>query len=236
MTVRHDLAPTGVLRVSINLGNPVLVQGDAAAPTGVTVDIAGEVAGRLGVPLQLHCFPSARHSFESMERGLSDLCFLAVDPARQRSVAFTAPYAVIEGAFAVPLASPIVATGDVDRAGVRIAVTSGSAYDLHLSRTLQHASVVRGDEAVAIFLEHHLEVVAGIRGPMAQLAAHRGDLRLLQPSFMDIHQAVGTPADRSADAVRFLARLVEQLKASGFVAEALRRSGRADVAVAGPAG
>ena len=236
MAVRNELAPTGVLRAAINLGNPVLVQGDAAAPTGVTVDIAGEVAARLGVPLQLHCFPSARQSFESIERGLSDLCFLAVDPARQRSVAFTAPYAVIEGSYVVAHTSPIVATGEVDRAQVRVAVTSGSAYDLHLSRTLQHASVVRGDDAVALFLEQRLEVVAGIRGPMAQLAAHRGNLRLLEPSFMEINQAVGTAPDRGAEAVRFLGRLVEELKATGFIAEALRRSGRADVVVAEPAG
>ena len=97
--VVHDLAPTGVLRASINLGNPVLAQGTPEQPSGVTVDLAREVAGRLGVPLELVCFDAARKSLEAMTDGRADLCFLAVDPSRAQEVAFTAPYVVIEGVY-----------------------------------------------------------------------------------------------------------------------------------------
>src|SRR3954463_2075793 len=97
--VARDLAPTGVLRASINLGNPVLAQGTPDAPSGVTVEIADELGARLGVPVAPVCFPAARESFEAMVTGRADICFLAVDPARATAVAFTPPYAVIEGVY-----------------------------------------------------------------------------------------------------------------------------------------
>jgi polar amino acid transport system substrate-binding protein len=233
--VVKDLAPTGVLRASINLGNPVLAQGTAADPGGVTVDIAREVGARLDVPVELVCFDAARKSFEAMAEGRADLCFLAVEPAREAEVAFTAPYVVIEGVFAVPRDSVLAAVDDVDRAGVRIGVKRGSAYDLFLSRTLRHATVVRGDEGVDVFRAQDLEVAAGIRQPMTEYTARHPGLRLLEGPFMQIRQAVGTTVTRRPDTVAFLRALVEELKADGFVAEALRRAGRSDALVAPPA-
>ena len=135
-TIVTDLAPTGTLRASINLGNPVLAQGTPTAPSGVTVDIAREIGARLGVPVDLVCFDAARKSYEAMATGRADICFLAIEPAREAEVAFTAPYVLIEGVFAVPQDSPLARSADVDRAGVRIGVKHGSAYDLFLSRTL----------------------------------------------------------------------------------------------------
>ena len=233
--IARDLAPTGVLRASINLGNPVLAQGTPDAPRGVTVDIAHAVGERLGVPVELVCFDAARRSFEAMVTGEADLCFLAVDPARATEVAFTAPYVVIEGVYVVPVDSPVRSVADVDRAGVRVGVKQGSAYDLFLTRTLAHAGIIRGDEGVDVFVTESLEVGAGIREPVTAFAAGRVDVRLVDEAFMQIEQAVGTTRTREAATVAFLHDLVEELKASGFVAEALTRSGQVGAAVAPPA-
>jgi polar amino acid transport system substrate-binding protein len=230
-----DLAPTGVLRASINLGNPVLAQGTPSEPTGVTVDIARALGGRLGLPVELTCFHAARESFQSMTRGLADVCFLAIDPAREETVAFTAPYALIEGVFAVPHDSSLLSATDVDRPGVRVGVKEGSAYDLYLTRTLEHATVVRGPEGTTVFTDERLEVAAGIRQPILDFLAVRPDLRMLEPRFMEIRQALGTTRTRSQETVAFLHTFVEDLKSSGFVADALHRSGRRDATVAPPA-
>jgi len=222
--IASDLAPTGILRASINLGNPVLAQGTATAPTGVTVDIAREVGARLGVPVQFVCFDAARKSYEAMLAGQADLCFLAIEPAREAEIAFTAPYVVIEGVFAVPQDSPFSTAADVDRSGVRIGVKRGSAYDLFLTRTLQHASVVRGEEGVDEFRAQGLEVAAGIRQPMTEYVRTHPDVRLIDDRFMQIRQAVGASTTKRAETVQFLRDLVEDLKATGFVADALRRT------------
>ncbi|MDX6239286.1 MAG: polar amino acid transport system substrate-binding protein [Kribbellaceae bacterium] len=232
--ITEDLAPAGTLRASINLGNPVLAQGTPTAPTGVTVDLARELGARLGVPVELVCFDAARKSFEAMTTGRADICFLAVEPARAADIAFTAPYVVIEAVFVVPQDSPITEAADVDREGVRIGVNSGSAYDLFLSRTLQHASVVRGDDGVDLFRAEGLEVAAGIRQPMTDFVNTHQGLRLIEPPFMEIKQAMGTTKTRTPDTVEFLRAFVEELKASGFVADALRRANRADATVAPP--
>jgi polar amino acid transport system substrate-binding protein len=229
-----DLAPGGVLRASINLGNPILAQGTPAEPAGVTVDIAREIAARLDVPVEFVCFTAARDSFEAMMTGQADVCFLAIEPAREAEVAFTAPYVLIEGVFAVPDQSPLATVEDVDSEGVRIGVNRGSAYDLFLSRTLRHATVVRGAEGTEQFLTQNLEAVAGIREPMTEFVAAHPGLRLIDGRFMQIRQAVGTAKTKRPETTRFLYELVEELKATGFVADSVRRSGQT-AAVAPPA-
>jgi polar amino acid transport system substrate-binding protein len=226
VTIAADLAPTGVLRASINLGNPVLAQGSVADPSGVTVDIAWEVGARLGLPVELVCFDAARKSFEALASGAADLCFLAIEPAREAEVAFTAPYVEIEGVYAVPVDSPVRDPDDVDRPGVRVGVKSGSAYDLFLTRTLRNATVVRGDDGVDVFRTEGLEVAAGIRQPITAFVASNSDVRLVEERFMAIRQAVGTTKDRQPETVAFLRELVAELKKNGFVAESLRRAGQ----------
>jgi polar amino acid transport system substrate-binding protein len=222
----HDLAPTGVLRASINLGNPVLAGGTDDAPSGVTVDLAVEIARRLGVPAELHCFDAARKSFEALHTGVADLGFLAVEPEREADLVFTAPYVVIEGVFVVPADSTVHTTQDVDRHGVRVGVKRGSAYDLHLTRSLATAEVVRGDEGLDAFTDGGLEVGAGIRQPVtAWLGSHPG-YRLVEPAFMQIRQAVATARSHQAMSVDFLRETVQELVGSGFVREALRRAGQ----------
>ncbi|MDU0314487.1 transporter substrate-binding domain-containing protein [Phycicoccus sp. M110.8] len=231
-TVVGELAPTGALRVSINLGNPVLAQGDSGAPRGVTVDIARELGRRLGVPVQTLCFDAARKSYEAMADGRADLCFLAVDPAREEQVAFTRPYVAIEGVYVVREESPVRTAQDVDRAGVRVGVKEGSAYDLHLTRELTGAEVVRGSEGVDVFVAEGLEVGAGIRQPVEAFVDSHAGYRVAEPAFMQIRQAVGTPRGRSEAAVAGLDALVGDLVAEGFVARSLERSGQSPTLVA----
>jgi polar amino acid transport system substrate-binding protein len=229
-----DLAPGGVLRASINLGNPVLAQGTPDAPRGVTVDLAREIASRLGVPAEFRCFAAARESFEAASTGQADICFLAIEPAREAEVAFTAPYVLIEGVFAVPMDSDITTIAGVDRDGVRIGVKKGAAYDLFLSRTLRHASLIRGDEEADAFDDLGADVAAGIRQPMTGYVRDHPGFRLLDGRFMEIRQALGTSTSRSPETIAFLRAFVEELKAGGFVADALRRSDQPDATVAPP--
>jgi polar amino acid transport system substrate-binding protein len=233
--VVSDLVPSGVLRAAINLGNPVLAQGTVAAPAGVTVDIARELARRLGVAVELTGVGAARDSFAAMQQGRADVCFLAIEPARAAEVAFTAPYLVIEGVFVVPSGSRLASVADVDAPGVRVGVNEGSAYDLFLSRTLQQAALVRGPDGLAELRGQHLEAGAGIRQVISGFVAGHPEFRMIGEAFMQIRQAMGTTLTRRPETVAFLAAFVEDLKASGFIAGALQRSGQDSALVAPPA-
>ncbi|EJT97478.1 extracellular solute-binding protein family 3 [Dacryopinax primogenitus] len=232
--IAKDLAPTGTLRASINIGNPILAQGTLDVPTGPTVDISHEVARRLGLPLQLIAFNAARKSFEAMNEGRADICYLAIEPVRAAEVSFTAPYVLIEGVFAVPVDSPIKTVEDADKPGVRIGVNEGSAYHLYLSRTLKHATCVFGDgDGQDVFRANKLEAAAGVRGPVLAYVAKNPDLRVIPERFMVIQQAVGIKKGKSPETVQWLSDLVGELRASGFVAQALERAGQ-DPALAAP--
>jgi polar amino acid transport system substrate-binding protein len=238
--VVKDFAPTGKLRAALNLGNSVLVQKDANGEVrGVTVDLARELAKRLGVPLEFTQFEAAGKVFEALKTGAWDIAFLAVEPVRAAEIDFTAPYVIIEGTYMVLKDSPLKAIADVDRPGVRIAVGRGSAYDLYLTRTLKNAQLVRaatggGRAMIDLFFAEKLEVAAGVKQPLVAYAKTDPNVRVMDGRFMEIQQAMGTPKGRTA-AATYLRGFVEEMKASGFVAEALKRSNQPDAAVAPPA-
>jgi polar amino acid transport system substrate-binding protein len=234
--VVKNLVPTGVLRAAINIGNPVLVQADPAGgtPTGVTMDLARELARHLGVALEPTVIDGAGKSFETLKAAKCDIGFLAIEPARAAEIAFTAPYVIIEGVYAVHADSTIKANADVDRAGVRIAVNKGAAYDLYLTRSLKHATLARSEESFEAFLRDKLDAVAGVKQAVVRFAAENKGVRVLDGRFMEIQQAMCLPKGRDA-AARYLSGFVEEMKASGFVADALKRSNQPDATVAPPA-
>ena len=235
--VVKDLAPMGKLRVAINFGNSVLAQKDPATgeARGVSVDLARELGRRLNVPIDLITFDAAGKVFDALKAGALDIAFLAIDPARAAEIAFTAPYVLIEGTYMVPVDSPLRSIEDVDRDGVRIAVGKGSADDLYLTRAVKHAQLVRAPTspaAIELFLKDKLEAAGGVKQPLVQFAKTNPNVRVMDGRFMAIQQAMGTPKGREAGA-RYLGMFVEEMKATGFVAEALLRSG-VDATVAPP--
>jgi polar amino acid transport system substrate-binding protein len=230
--------PTGTLRASINLGNPILAGRDAAGePCGVSVDLARAFAQRLVVGLELVVFDTAGKSVQAVTDEQADIGFFAIDPSRGAGISFTAPYVLIEGCYLVRDDSPIRGNDEVDRAGRTVVVGQGSAYDLFLTRELKHASIVRAPTSPAVvdtFIERNAEVAAGVRQQLEADARRRGGLRLLDGRFMVIQQAMGTPKGRGAAAAACLAQFVEEMKASGFVAAALARHGIEGASVAPP--
>jgi polar amino acid transport system substrate-binding protein len=229
--VLKDLAPTGTLRASINLGNMVLAQGTPDAPSGITPELARELGKRLGVPVALSCFDAAGKAFEAMKAGQVDIVFLAIEPVRAAEIEFTAPYVIIEGVYMVPKDSPLQTPADVDQPGIRIGVNKASAYDLFLTRSLKNATLVRGEDGAELFIDQKLEAAGGVKQALQQFAKGRTDVRLLPQRFMEIQQAMGTAKGRLAGAA-YLRSFIEELKANGFVADALRRSNQPDAAVA----
>jgi len=223
-----DLAPSGRLRAAINFGNPVLARRDPGTdePGGISADLARELARRLGVAIEFVRYDSAGKVVEGQKSAAWDVCFLAIDPLRAADITFTAPYVVIEGVYMVADASPFHGNADVDHPGRRVGVITGSAYDLFLSRELKQATIVRAgsiDGVVELWSSGSLDAVAGVKPQLEAIAKRLPGVRLLPERFMAINQAMGTPRDRDAGA-RYLQAFVDEMKASGFVAQAFVRN------------
>lgn len=238
-SVIQAFAPQGRLRASINLGNPILAGKDeAGAAKGVSVDLARAFGERLGVPVELVVFDTAGKSVDAVAGEQADIGFFAIDPKRGEHIALTGPYVLIEGCYLVRNDSPLQSNEEVDRAGTRVVVGKGSAYDLYLSRELRDAQVVHAPSSPAVvqhFVDSGAEVAAGVKQQLEFDAQRLGGLRLLPGRFMVIRQAMGCPRSRGAEAAAVLAAFVEEMKASGFVAHALKRHGIEGASVA-PAG
>ena len=230
-----ELGATGKLRAAINLGNPILAsRGAGGDPQGVSVDLAREAARRLGLPIELVVFNSAGSVVEAVKAKQVDLAFVAIDPVRAADMEYTAPYVIIEGAYLVRNGSPLQRNEDVDRPGTRVVVGGGSAYDLFLTRELKAAALVRAPTSPAVtdmFLNQNLEVAAGVKQQLEADAQRVSGVRLLPGRFMVIEQAMGVPKGRLA-AQAWLSAYIEEMKASGFVAAALKRHAIQGAAVA----
>jgi polar amino acid transport system substrate-binding protein len=223
---RAELGGTGTLRAAINFGNPILAsRGADGEARGVSVDLAREAGRRLGLPVDLVLFASAGSVVDAVKARRVDLAFVAIDPVRGADMDYTAPYVIIEGAYLVRSDSPLRRNDEVDRAGTRIAVGRGSAYDLFLTREIKAATLVRAPtspEVTDLFLTQRLDVAAGVKQQLESDARRVGGVRLLPGRFMVIEQAMGVPKGRAA-AQAWLGAFIEEMKASGFVAEALQR-------------
>lgn len=224
----HDFAPSGRLRGAINFGNPVLARrGDDGAPAGVTVDLAAALARSLGVGLELVPFERALDVAAAAEQDAWDVCFLAIDPARSRVIAFTEPYVRISGCYLVRTGVAAQSSEDVVTNSLRVGVVRGSAYTLFLSRKAgaEHLVTLPSfDHALEAFDTAEVDALAGIEPVMAREAAARAGSRVLHPPFMEIRQAMGIPAPRRG-LLPGLQAWLSDLLASGELSDMLERHG-----------
>ncbi|MHA1153378.1 MAG: transporter substrate-binding domain-containing protein [Alphaproteobacteria bacterium] len=224
-----ELAPSGTLRAGINMANGLLVTGATAAgePTGVSPDMARGIAERLGLAVAYVRFASPSEVADAVGRDAWDIALIAAEPARAESIAFTAAYVEIEATYLVPDSSPFRSAEEVDRPGVRIAVSAGTAYDLYLTRSLKHAELQRTDGqagAVDLFLTGKLDALAGLRPALNRQVGELPGTRILEGRFTAVQQAIGTKPENTAGAA-FLQEFVAEAKASGLVARLIERHG-----------
>jgi polar amino acid transport system substrate-binding protein len=234
-----ELAPGGKLRVGINHSNFLLVNPGSphGAPRGIAPDLALELGRRLGVPVQFVSFDGAGKTADAIRDAEVDAGFIASEAERASVIEFSSAYLELPATYLVPAGSPLGSLGEVDRAGVRIAVSGRSAYDLYLSRTLKNAELVRAESIPAsfkLFVEQKLEALAGLKpGLLADLQMLPG-ARLLEGQFTAVQQSIGLPKKRAA-AVRHVREFVEDAKRSGLVARLVEKHGVKGVNVAPPA-
>ena len=224
-----ELAPSGTLRVGINLGNILLVTGSTTTgePIGVAPDMGRAIADRLGVAVSYVTFASPGEVADAIGADAWDIALIAADPVRAESIAFSAAYVEIEATYLVPDGSKFQAIGDVDSPGARIAVSDRSAYDLYLTRNLEHAGLHRAKGlagALALFVDGKLDALAGLRPALKENAVTLPGSRVLEGSYTTVQQAIGVKPGKST-ATAFLQQFVAEAKVSGLIAGLLGRHG-----------
>jgi polar amino acid transport system substrate-binding protein len=226
-SVVKELAPTGVLRAGINMGNMLLVTGrtETGDPAGVAPDMAAEIATRLGVPVVYVKYEKPSILADAAGTNAWDIGLIGAEPARAEKIAFTAAYCEIEATYLVPEKSPFKTAAELDQAGVRISVKRGTAYDLWLTRNIKHATVLRSDTAdgpINQFVADKLEAMASLRPALLEDVKKVPGTKILPGNFTAVQQAIGTGKGNTAGAA-FLSAFVAQAKSSGLVARLIER-------------
>jgi polar amino acid transport system substrate-binding protein len=236
--VRSELAPTGKLRVGINYGNPLFAKRDASGEgSGIAIDLARELGRRLGTPVEILGYDSGGQLTAGLKKGGWDITFLAYEPAREAEIDFAGAFAEIDSTYLVPAGSPLRNASDVDREGVRVAVSAGGGNELFLSRTLKRAQIVRATGSAAtlkVFLTDKLDALAGLKPTLMELSAKLPGSRVLDGRYTVIPYSAGTAKGREAGN-RYLRDFIEEAKASGLVARSIEKNAVRGVSVAPPA-
>ena len=224
-----ELAPTGVLRAAINMGNFLLVTGKCpnGDPSGVSPDMAAAIAARLGVPVKFIPYARPGELADDAAKGLWDIGNIGAEPQRAAVINFTAAYCEIEATYLVPAGSPIRNVTEVDQPGKRVAVTARSAYGLWLENNFKKGELLQfdsADAAIKAFTEQKMDAHAGLRPGLIDVAAKLPGSRILDGQFTAVQQAVGTPKKNSA-AFPFLRDFVEESKKNGLIASLIERHG-----------
>ncbi len=227
--ILSELTHPGTLRAGINLANIFLVTGTGPAgePQGVSPDIAAGIAGRLGVDVSYVTFATPGEVADAVEQDAWDIGLIAAEPKRAETIAFCDAYVEIEATYLVPENSPLRTIADVDQPGVRIAVSERAAYDLYLSRTLQHAELHRArglSGAFELFRGEKLDALAGLVPALTDNAKDLPGSRVMEGRYSSVRQAVGTKPECTA-LNAFVARFIAEAKENGMIAELIEKHG-----------
>lgn len=236
---RAALAPTGKLRVALQVGTPHNVLRDPALgeTKGVAFELGKEMAKRLGVGFQAVVYPSVGALLEAGKTGAWDVAFVGYSPARAAEWDFTALHLEIEFGYLVPGGSAIAKMADVDKAGVRVAVQEKSGPDAFFTRTLKNVTMVRTPSNAAALdavKDGKADVMASIKPVLFEMSGRLPGARVLDDrAGVDPHAMV-LPKGRGAGSA-YARQFVEDAKREGLVKAAIESSGMRGAIVAAPA-
>jgi polar amino acid transport system substrate-binding protein len=222
--VQSQLAPTGTLRVGLNLSTTLLAVRDPVSGEmrGVAIDISRELGRRMDMPVRFIGYATGQLD-QKIGAGEWDVAFFAIEPARAEKVSFSSPYAEIETTYLVRNNSELRNAQDVDREGLTVAVSRGAGYESTLARSLKRAKLLRtGGFAKSIkqLSENKADAVSGLKPQLLEYASATPGFRVVDGNFASVEQAIGVEKGRDA-ADKYLRSFIDELKQSGFIARSI---------------
>lgn len=223
--VRKQLAPSGSLRVGLNMGNTLLTGTDPVTrePRGIAVDLARELAKRLGVPAKFLAYPGPGELGGSIGSEQWDIAFFAIEPARAGQVDFSPGYVEIETTYIVRADSSLHSVNDVDHDGVVVTVTRGAGYEPIVAGILKYAKLIRtknAEESYKLLNERQADANVGLRPMLLSTSEKMPQYRVVSGRFATVQQAIGVQKGRGS-AAAYIAEFLQDVKQSGLLARVI---------------
>lgn len=235
-SMNSEIAPTGKFRVGMNGNNGTLTIRNADGTlAGMSVDLGGFIAGKLGVPFEPVLYPNSSPFTKSFGAQNWDIIITGKNAVVAKLVDFSSDLFFIEYVYLAAPGAEFADVSAVDRPGVRIAVPRNASADVYLTRTLKSATLVRldGDANDAIdFLRAGKADVYGSGINTLRPMVERLPGSKILGAFNIVTFSVAMRPGLSAAARVQLTRWVEEAKAAGIVQKALEQAGAKGVRVA----
>ena len=227
--IAKELAPTGRLRVAV-LMLSYFASEEGGELKGWSPELGVELARRTGVPHDLVRIHNPADMIEAFRAGKVDVAFIGITKDRAAVFDFGPVVIGLRTTFLVPNASPIRTIPEVDRPGVRIVVPARSAQGEHLEKIITSAALIRvpvdtPQPAVDLLISGKADAFSHVVPMLARAQASLPGSRILPGSYYDVPIAIGYPKGRSKAVVEFCREFVADVKASGFVQNAIDRMG-----------
>jgi polar amino acid transport system substrate-binding protein len=225
-----EIAPTGTLRAVYLGSNPAqaVLDRTTGAVRGVAADLARELGRRAATPVEIKPVPDPPAVIDAVSGGTADIGFLAFEPSRLGRIEFSQTYTFVQQSFLVLEGSSISAIADIDREGQKIAGTRNDSITLYMKRKLKHAVLVeiQNDpaEIKRLLVTKEIDAFGANRQRLTTLMQGGPGTRLLAGSLFGVPQTVVVAKDRKV-ALLVLNRFIDDVRASGFLQQAIAASG-----------
>jgi polar amino acid transport system substrate-binding protein len=232
------LAPTGTLRAAYIVANLAQARLDpgTGAITGVVADITRELGRRAGVPVTITPLPTAAAVLEAVRTDATDIGFVAPNPERTGVVLYSQTYMLVQQSALVRTDSSLHSVRELDRPGQVIGINTDDSVGVWLRERLTAARLRATPDytlrdAVQWLQDGTVVAFAGGRQRLASGMQNVRGLRLLDDNFYGVPQTIAVPLDRP-DRLRRVNAALDELRASGFLADSVTRSGVEGLTVA----
>jgi len=225
--ISKKIAPSGVLRVGLNMSNFLLVSSKDAngLPDGVSPDIGKKIAEELNVLCKLVEFERPGLLADAVNDNQWDIGNIAYEKERSKTIDFSDPYVNIDANFIFRNKDNFKSNEEINSAGIKIAVAERSAYDLWLTDNFKNVELIRAssiEESHDLFRYNKADVLAGLKPKLIDELATNNDFKIITNPFTYIKQSIGVKKG-NPEFLEFINGFVSKLISEGYIKELLKK-------------
>ena len=221
------IAPTGVLRVGVNMSNFLLVNSKdkLGVIDGVSPGIGKKLAKELNISFEIVQFANPGLLADAVDNNEWDIGNIASEKERGKTIDFSDPYVNIDANFLFREEDNFKNNNDIDQSGIKIGVFERSAYDLWLTENFKKAELIRVnsiEESHNLFKENKVNILAGLKPKLIDEMKKNNNYEMIQSPFTYIKQSIGIKKG-NPEVLDFINKFISNKIKEGYIKSLLQQ-------------
>ena len=221
------IAPTGVLRIGVNMSNFLLVNSKdkLGVIDGVSPGIGKKLAKELNISFEIVQFANPGLLADAVNNNEWDIGNIASEKERRKTIDFSDPYVNIDANFLFREEDNFKNNNDIDQSGIKIAIFERSAYDLWLTENFKKAELIRVnsiEESHNLFKENKVNILAGLKPKLIDEMKKNNNYEMIQSPFTYIKQSIGIKKG-NPEVLDFINKFISNKIKEGYIKSLLQQ-------------